>query len=114
MISPLKFMAYMSNRLKDGFSESIRLYHTAGFIANVAQELESLSENILNWIKFHHQSVQMKPERFNLQELIAESGLKFLPHWPEKKDWHRFRSLLHEHAEILITNTAKTIERYYL
>lgn len=73
MISPLKFMGYMSKRLKGVFPESDPSYHTAGFIASVAQELESLSVNILNWIKFHHQSVKMKPERFNLKELVTET-----------------------------------------
>lgn len=73
MISPLKFMGYMSKRLRSVFPESDPSYHTAGFIANVAQELESLSVNILNWIKFHHQSVKMKPEMFDLQALVTES-----------------------------------------
>lgn len=73
MISPLKFMGFMSKRLKEVFAESDPSYHTASFIANVAQELESLSVNILNWIKFHHQSIKMKPEKFKLQELITES-----------------------------------------
>lgn len=99
MISPLKFMAYMSNRLKDGFSESDPSYHTAGFIANVAQELESLSENILNWIKFHHQSVQMKPERFNLQELIAESVE--IPSTLAREKGLSFKIESNEQAEIL-------------
>ena len=73
MISPLKFMGYMSKKLKDAFPSSDANHHTASFIANVAQELESLSVNILNWIKFHHQSVKMKPERFNLHDLVMES-----------------------------------------
>ncbi len=73
MISPLKFMGYMSKRLRKSFQESDSSYHTASFIVNVAQELESLSVNILNWIKFHHQSVKMKPERFNLHGLITET-----------------------------------------
>lgn len=72
IISPLKFMGYMSKRLREDFQESDPSYHTATFIANVAQELESLSVNILNWIKFHHQSVKMKPERFNLHRLVTE------------------------------------------
>ena len=73
MISPLKFMGYMSKKLREGFQESDTEYQTASFIANVAQELESLSVNILNWIKFHHQSVKMKPEKFNLQEMVSEA-----------------------------------------
>ncbi len=99
MISPLKFMAYMSNRLKEGFPESDPSYHTAGFIANVAEELESLSENILNWIKFHHQSVKMKPETFNLEELITESVE--IPSTLAKQKGLSFRLELTDHPEIL-------------
>jgi signal transduction histidine kinase len=73
MISPLKFMGFMSKKLRDAFPSSDSSYQTASFIATVAQELESLSVNILNWIRFHHESVKMKPERFNLYELITES-----------------------------------------
>jgi signal transduction histidine kinase len=73
MISPLKFMGYMSKRLREAFLESDPSYHTATFIANVAQELESLSVNILNWIKFHHQSVKMTPEQFDLKALVTET-----------------------------------------
>ncbi|MGN6420641.1 MAG: ATP-binding protein [Pseudobacter sp.] len=73
MISPLKFMGYMGNRLKDAFQDSDAGYHTASFIVNVAKELESLSVNILNWIKFHHQSVKMETEKFNLSKLVAET-----------------------------------------
>lgn len=105
MISPLKFMGYMSKRLKEAFPESDPSYHTAGFIASVAQELESLSVNILNWIKFHHQSVKMKPESFNLQELVKESveissalakekGLSFLIDIPEHTQVIQYRQAI--------------------
>ncbi|MGN6293010.1 MAG: ATP-binding protein [Chitinophagaceae bacterium] len=73
MISPLKFMGYMSKRMKETLPESDAHHRTAGFIANVAQELESLSVNILNWIKFHHGSVKMKAEKFDLHEVVTES-----------------------------------------
>lgn len=73
MISPLKFMGHMSKKMKDYFPESDAHHHTAGFIASVAEELESLSVNILNWIKFHHASAKMKPETFNVYELTTAS-----------------------------------------
>lgn len=105
MISPLKFMGYMSKRLRNVFPESDPSYHTATFIANVAQELESLSVNILNWIKFHHQSVKMKPERFDLRELVAESveiastlakekGLSFQIDIPERTGIVQYRQAM--------------------
>ncbi|NII29377.1 HAMP domain-containing histidine kinase [Pseudoflavitalea sp. X16] len=105
MISPLKFMGYMSKRLREAFPESDASYHTATFIANVAQELESLSVNILNWIKFHHQSVKMKPERFDLHALITasveipatlakEKGLSFQIDVPEHTEMIQYRQAM--------------------
>jgi len=73
MVSPIKFIGYMSKKLKSAFPSSDSHHHTAGFIANVARELEILSVNILNWIKFHHESFKMKPERFNLRQLVTAS-----------------------------------------
>jgi signal transduction histidine kinase len=105
MISPLKFMGYMSKKLRDVFPESDPSYHTAGFIINVARELESLSVNILNWIKFHHQSVKMKPERFTLHQLVTESveiastlakekGLTFQVDVPEHTEMVQYRQAM--------------------
>jgi signal transduction histidine kinase len=73
LISPLKFMGYMGMKLKGDFRPGESGYQTAEYITTVARELESLSVNILNWIRFHHNSVAMQPERFDLQELVAES-----------------------------------------
>jgi signal transduction histidine kinase len=73
MISPLKFMAFMGKKLRDSSPPSTSSYETANYIITVAQELEYLSMNILNWIRFHHRSLEMKPEKFNLYELITES-----------------------------------------
>jgi signal transduction histidine kinase len=119
MISPLKFMGYMSKRLRDVFPESDPSYHTAGFIANVAQELESLSVNILNWIKFHHQSVKMKPERFDLRELVAESveiastlakekGLSFQIDIPERTGIVQYRQAM----GVIIYNLSMNAMKY--
>lgn len=119
MISPLKFMGYMSKRLKSSFAESDPSYHTAGFIASVAQELESLSVNILNWIKFHHQSVKMKPERFNLKELITESveipatlarekGLSFHVDVPEHTEMIQYRQAI----GVIIYNLSMNAMKY--
>lgn len=105
MISPLKFMGYMSKRLREAFQESDTEYHTATFIASVAQELESLSVNILNWIKFHHQSIKMRPEKFDLQELITETveipatlakekGLTFHVDVPEHLEMVQYRQAI--------------------
>jgi signal transduction histidine kinase len=73
MISPLKFMGYMSKKLRDSFSSSETGYRTASSFITVTHELESLTVNMLNWIKFHHASLPMKPEHFNVHELASES-----------------------------------------
>ena len=73
MLSPLKFMSFMSRKLRDAFSPSDPAYKTADSMTTVTHELESLSVNILNWIRFHYETDKMKPERFNLYELINES-----------------------------------------
>lgn len=119
MISPLKFMGYMSKKLKDAFPSSDANHHTASFIANVAQELESLSVNILNWIKFHHQSIKMKPERFNLHELITESieiaftlakekGIRFFNDIPEHMEVLQYKQAI----AVIVYNLAMNAMKY--
>lgn len=73
LISPLKFMGYMGKKLRDGFAAQDSRFRTAEYITNVARDLESLSVNMLNWIRFRHGSVAMQPETFNLRQLVAES-----------------------------------------
>lgn len=73
MISPIKFMGYLGKRLRDSYPPSADAYQSADLIATMAQNLESLSVNMLNWIRFHHESLKMKKEKFNLHDLIGES-----------------------------------------
>jgi signal transduction histidine kinase len=73
MISPLKFVAFMGKKLRDGPASTPTAHQTANFIVTVAQELESLSLNMLNWIRFHYGSLEIKPEPFDLHQLIVES-----------------------------------------
>lgn len=73
MMSPLRFMGYLGTKLRDSFSGAEPAHKTADSFVRVTQELESLTVNMLNWIKFHHSSLQVKPERFNVHELVAES-----------------------------------------
>ncbi len=105
MISPLKFIRHASSKLKKGFPESDTHHQSADFIASVAAELESLSVNMLNWIKFHHGSVKMRPERFNVKELIADSveiastlakekGLMFYNDVPEHTEVSQYRQII--------------------
>lgn len=73
MISPLKFLTYLSELMLNTFSQSDKNYRIVNSIATVSQDIESLSVSLLNWIRFHHESIEMKPERFNLKKLVTES-----------------------------------------
>lgn len=73
MISPIKFMGFMSKKLKESFSETDPLYDTAGSVVAVLEDLEALTGNMLNWIRSHHETDRMKPEEFNLHQLVQES-----------------------------------------
>jgi signal transduction histidine kinase len=73
MISPLKFMTYLSEMALDSLTSSDKNYDVIEYMASVAKNMESLTVNLLNWIKFHHESQEMEPEKFNLYQLIKES-----------------------------------------
>lgn len=118
MISPLKFMSHVGKKMKNAFPESDTHHHSADFIVNVAQELESLSMNILNWIKFHHGSVKMKPEKFNLHGLVADSveiastlakekGIMFYNDVPENIEVFQYRQAVGVIIYNLVMNATK-------
>jgi signal transduction histidine kinase len=73
LISPLKFIGFMSKKLSPAFPETDPNYQTATFISNIAHDLESLSVNMLNWIRFHHDSFRMVPETFSVKQMLAQS-----------------------------------------
>jgi signal transduction histidine kinase len=73
MISPLKFMAEGGKELRDAFAATNPLRSTAESIVNITEELETLSENMLNWIRFHHKSYINRPELFDLRDLVNDS-----------------------------------------
>jgi signal transduction histidine kinase len=73
MISPLKFMAEGGKELREAFTTSNPLRNTADSIVNITEELETLSVNMLNWIRFHHKSYISRPELFDLGKLVGES-----------------------------------------
>lgn len=119
MISPLKFMSHVGKKIKNAFPESDTHHHSADFIVNVAQELESLSMNILNWIKFHHGSVKMKPEKFNLHGLVEDSveiastlakekGIMFYNDVPEDIEVFQYRQAV----GVIIYNLAMNATKY--
>jgi signal transduction histidine kinase len=73
LLSPLKFMGFMSKKLRNAFSPSDPDYRTANTMTTVTQDLESLSVNMLNWIRFHYETDKTRPELFNLHDMIRES-----------------------------------------
>jgi signal transduction histidine kinase len=121
MLSPLKFMGFMSKRLRDVFSVADPAYGTANTIVTVTQELESLSVNMLNWIGFHYEGNNMKPELFNLYDLINESteivstlanekGVKLYINVPHTIQVRQYRQAVGVIVYNLTTNAMKNTE----
>lgn len=73
MINPLQFMSYMSEKVLENTPPSEGNYQTIQSIVSVAKDIESLSVNLLNWIRFHYESFEMAPVRFILSVLVNES-----------------------------------------
>ena len=73
MITPLTFMSLVGKKVRNAFAETDPNYKLADTLVTVSQELESLTVNMLNWIRFHHERGQMQPERFELGPLVAGS-----------------------------------------
>jgi signal transduction histidine kinase len=91
MITPLKFIGIIAQKLKDRTQDE-----SAGEIQSIvttSKELELLSINILNWIRYNYEGTQSQPEKFDLLELTdsiteiakllaAEKGLKIITRVP--------------------------------
>jgi signal transduction histidine kinase len=74
IITPLKFMAVGGKELmekKDMMPESLK-QETIEEITYTAQELQLLSTNIMNWIKYQNESRKQIKESFNLHELTHQ------------------------------------------
>lgn len=73
LVTPLTFMAPVGKKLRDTFANADPNYKLADMLVTITQELESLTVNMLNWIRFHHEKRQMQPQRFELHEMVDES-----------------------------------------
>jgi signal transduction histidine kinase len=73
MMGPLKFLAFMGRKLRNDPGLSSEGQEAARFVVTVAEELDALSLNMLSWIRFHYASPEMKPEAFDLYQLVAEA-----------------------------------------
>ena len=121
LLSPLKFMGFMSKKLRDAFSPSDPAYETANTITTVTRDLESLSVNMLNWIRFHYETNKMKTERFNLSDLVKESteiastlanekGIKLYNDIPQTTYVRQYRQALGIVIYNLVINAVKYTE----
>ncbi|HEY6900079.1 MAG TPA: ATP-binding protein [Puia sp.] len=119
MMSPLKFLSFMSKNLRDGHALIPAAQEKANFIVTVAQELESLSLNMLNWIKFHYGSPEMKAEAFDLCQLVVEwteipstlareKGLTFYNEVPTRLEVVQYRQAL----GVIVYNLAMNAMKY--
>jgi signal transduction histidine kinase len=119
MISPLRFMSYLSKKILDIFPSSDENRRTVEFMATVSQDMESLTVNLLNWIRFHHESLEMEPEKFNLHKLVKESveiastlarekGIKFDIDVAEENEVFQFKQAI----SVIIYNLAMNAVKY--
>jgi two-component system sensor histidine kinase ChiS len=119
MISPLKFLAFMGKKLHDEQALPSDAREMANFIVTVTEELEALSQNMLNWIRLHYGSQEMKPEAFDLYQLVVESteipatlsrekGLAFYNEVPTRLELVQYRQAL----AVIVYNLAMNAMKY--
>lgn len=74
IITPLKFVTVAGKNLLEKrklMSEELQ-QETVQEMTNTSQELQLLSTNILNWIKYQNENRRMVKETFNLYEMVAQ------------------------------------------
>ena len=74
IITPLKFVAAAARNLverKKQMPEELQ-HETVKEISNTAQELQMLSTNILNWIKYQNKNRRMLPEQIRPAEIVTQ------------------------------------------
>jgi len=74
IVTPLKFLNVAGKNLIEKrklMSEDLQM-ETLKEITNTSQELQLLSTNILNWIKYQNENRRLVKENFNLHEMVAQ------------------------------------------
>ncbi len=74
IVTPLKFVTVAGKNLLDKkqlMSEELQK-ETIREITNTSQELQMLSTNILNWIKYQNENRRMAKETFNVNEMVGQ------------------------------------------
>ena len=72
IVTPLKFLSVAGKNLiekRQLMSEELQK-ETIGEMTNTSQELQLLSTNILNWIKYQNENRRLAKEIFNVKELV--------------------------------------------
>lgn len=73
IISPLRFIHISCNSLIDGQNDSRLLQEeTLAEISHTSKELELLSTNIMNWIKYQNENRRMIKEQFDLHQMANQ------------------------------------------
>jgi signal transduction histidine kinase len=81
LVTPLHFLHMTGRNLiekKHGLTEELQR-EAISEMANTSKELELLSTNILNWIKYRNEDRRLAKESFNLSELVAQLFSIFRP-----------------------------------
>ncbi len=74
IVTPLKFVTVAGKNLMEKrtqMPEELQ-QETISEITNTSQELQLLSTNILNWIKYQNENRRMVKEHFNLREMVDQ------------------------------------------
>jgi signal transduction histidine kinase len=74
IVTPLKFLNVAGKNLIEKrklMTEDLQV-ETLKEITNTSQELQLLSTNILNWIKYQNENRRLVKENFNLHEMVAQ------------------------------------------
>ncbi len=74
IVTPLKFVIVAGKNLiekRDKMPEDLQV-ETIREMTNTSQELQLLSTNILNWIKYQNENRRLAKETFNLHELVNQ------------------------------------------
>ncbi len=74
IVTPLKFVTVAGKKLiekRNVMSEELQ-QETISEMTNTAQELQLLSTNILNWIKYQNENRRLAKETFNVHELVNQ------------------------------------------
>lgn len=74
IVTPLKFLTVAGKNLiqkRKEMSEALQ-NETLEEMANTSQELQMLSTNILNWIKYQNENRRLARENFNVHELVEQ------------------------------------------